>query len=66
MTMTRISAKTWPNFYLTTGNQRTLKNSKLALNVLRVSQREGEKLTKVERKLTDKERSSPNAYGLCP
>ena len=62
MAMIWITAKTWRNSYLITGNQRTLKNSKSYLNVLRVFQREGEKLAKVRRKIIAKERSSPNAY----
>lgn len=57
-----ITAKTWRNSYLTIGNQRTLKNSKSYLNMLRVFQREIEKLAKVRRKSIAKERSSPNAY----
>lgn len=62
MTTIWITAKNWWNSYSKSGNLRTLKNSKLRLNVLRVFQRKQEKLVKVGRKIIDKRRSSPNAY----
>lgn len=52
--MTKTIAKAWLNSYLTTGNPKTLKNSKSTLNVLQVFQCQIEKLAKVKKRIIQK------------